>query len=108
MRVALSVDGGMASFPGLRERAVLDVDALPEKERVAFAATVDRARFFTCAEHPAVPGLADLRTYTLEIDDGRRRRTLRLHEPIMDPALNALLQAVKAHAMALRNASERH
>lgn len=107
MRISLSVDGGIASFPGLRKPAVLDVDALPEKERAVFSAMVDRARFFTCTEKPGVASIPDVRTYTLEIDDGSRCRTLRLHEPITDPALNALLQAVKAHAAAVRNARER-
>lgn len=107
MWVALSVDGGMASFPGLRKPAVFDVDTLPAKERAVFTTMVERACFFTCAEDPDITPIPDARSYTVKIDDGSRRRTLRLHEPIADPALNALLQAVKRHAAALRIGGDR-
>ncbi|MEP6655953.1 MAG: protealysin inhibitor emfourin [Betaproteobacteria bacterium] len=107
MRIALSVDGGVASFPGLRKPAVFDVDTLPAKEQAVFTAMVERACFFTCAEDPAVAPMPDARSYTVRIDDGSRRRTLRLHEPIANPALNALLQAVKRQAAALRSGGDK-
>lgn len=102
MRVSFSVEGGMASFAGLREPQTFDSDALPADEQMQLCSLVDQARFFTCAvstDHTSTP---DTRTYALEIEDGGRHRKLRLHEPIADAAMSTLLQAVRGHVHALR------
>jgi len=88
------MDGGIASFPGLRRPLTLDCDALPPEQGARLRQLVEQARFFTAA--PAAPSHAvDARTYTLEIDDGKQCRTLRLTEPIADASLRALIAAIR-------------
>lgn len=95
MRIAFSVDGGIASFPGLRRPVQLDCDALPREQAERLRSLVARARFFTAAVPDAPPRAADTRTYTLEIDDGRQCRTLRIPEPVADADLRALIAEIR-------------
>ena len=97
MRIALRIEGGIASFPGLRRPAIVDTDALSEPERNEMCALVDAARVFTTSAVPAATPPPDARTYTLEIEDGTRRRLLRVCEPVHDPAIAALLAKVREH-----------
>ena len=94
MRIAFSMDGGIASFPGLRRPLTLDCDALPPEQGARLRELVDQARFFTAAAGTA-RGSPDARTYTLEIDDGKQCRTLRLTEPVADASLRALIAAIR-------------
>ena len=94
MRIALSVDGGIASFPGLRRPVTIDCDRLPAAHAARLRTLVDRARFFSAAAPPAHPG-PDGRAWTVEIDDGAQCRTLTLAEPIADPDLRELLAAIR-------------
>ena len=96
MRVSLAIEGGLASFPGLRKAASVDVDRLPAHERDALCALVDAADVFRTPECTGT-GTPDARTYVLEVDDGTQRRTLRVPEPVADPALAALIAAVRRH-----------
>jgi hypothetical protein len=101
MRISLSIEGGIASFPGLRKPATIDVDALPASERERLRGLVAAASFYTMAEGSSPP-VPDARTFVLEIEDGQARRSLRIAEPVASPQLNALLQAVRAHCSARR------
>jgi hypothetical protein len=103
MRIALGIEGGFASFPGLRRPTTIDTDALPEPERTQVCALVDAARFFTAADAPAGTPIPDARTYLLEIDDGARRRQLRLCEPVRDPAMAELVARVRDLVARSRN-----
>ena len=96
MRIAFSVDGGVASFPGLRRPVTLECDDLPPEASARLKALVDRAGFFDAA--PARPSGAahDQRTYTVAIEDGPRRRTIEVAEPITDPGLRALIEEIRA------------
>jgi hypothetical protein len=96
MRIAFSVDGGVASFPGLRQPVTLECDDLPPERSARIKALVERTGFFDAA--PARPSGAarDQRTYTLAIEDGPRRRTLQVPEPITDPGLRALIDEIRA------------
>jgi hypothetical protein len=94
VRIALSVDGGIASFPGLRRPVTLDCDALPAERAARLRTLVERARFFT-VRPPGPPAGADQRTYTVEIDDGRQCRTLRVPEPVVDDDLRALIAEIR-------------
>ncbi len=101
MKIHFSVDGGMASFPGLRKPVTIDAAALAPADAMrlrALMADADRVA-------PLPPGPApvpDTRCYTLAIDDGGACRTLKLSEPIADPALRDLVAALSAHAGAIR------
>jgi hypothetical protein len=97
MRIALQVEGGIASFPGLRRPVTLDSATLPAARAAQLAALVHRADFFAAPEPAAAPaGGADLRTYVLTIEDGARTRTLCLAEPIADAAMRDLVSEIRA------------
>ena len=101
MRIAFSMDGGIASFPALRRPVTFQCEALGQERSARLKALVEDARFFTAAPTPPGPG-ADRRSYTVEIDDGARCRTLTLEEPIHDPALRALVDEIRDCARTLR------
>lgn len=98
MRIAFSVDGGLASFPGLRRPVTLECDRLAPEHGARLRALVERARFFSATPAPPSPAAPDVRTYTVEVDDGARCRTLRLTEPIADAGLRALVEELRACA----------
>jgi emfourin len=95
MRIALSVDGGLASFPGLRRPHTIDCARLAPERAERLRALVSEARFFS-APPPAMPHGADLRSYVVEIDDGAQCRTLTIGEPIADAGLAALVAEIRA------------
>ena len=100
MRIAFSMDGGIASFPALRRPVTLECDRLPPERSARLKALVEGARFFTTAPAAALPG-ADRRSYTVEIDDGVQCRTLTVAEPIGDAALRALIAEIRDCARTL-------
>ncbi len=98
MRIDYSVSGGLAYFPGLARPRTLDTDALPPEAARALTQAAAAARFFTLpaqvGQSPA--GAADLQTHTLTIEEDGKSRTVRIIEPVTDPALQDLLQKVRA------------
>ncbi|WP_223636010.1 protealysin inhibitor emfourin [Corallococcus sp. EGB] len=94
MRIELKREGGLAFFPGLARPRSVDLDALPPATAEALQREVREARFF---EQPATVGGgptagADRTSYTVTIeDDGGRRHSVRLVEPVQEPHLRALL-----------------
>src|SRR6266508_692847 len=98
MRVEFKIEGGLAYFPGLSKPRVIDSADLPAAEADRLHRLVDAAGIF---EQPAggraLPkGAADYRQYTITVEDGRRRRTIRLADPIANPDLEALVEYLRA------------
>lgn len=98
MKIELSVDGGFARLPGLAKPVTIDSSTLPAARRVALATLVARARFFDAPPPPAPAAARDARAYTIAIDDGARRRALCVAEPIADPSMRELVDAIVACA----------
>ena len=97
MRIELQSDGGVAYFPGLNKPVVVDSGDLPKEQANQLQKLIASANFFELpAASRAIPkGAADLRHYTITIQDGRRRRTVRLNDPVEDPQLQALIDFVQ-------------
>jgi hypothetical protein len=93
MRVELQTDGGMAYFPGLSKPVVVDSSDLPKEQSAQLKRLIDTTRFFELpAGSRSLPkGAADMRRYTITVEDGRRRRTVRLTDPIENADLQALI-----------------
>jgi len=96
MKIELSVDGGFARLPGLAKPVTIDSATLPAARGAALATLVARARFFDATPPSPSPAARDARTYTIAIDDGARRRALCVAEPIADPSMRALVDAIVA------------
>jgi hypothetical protein len=100
MRVEFATEGGIAYFPGLSRPAVINSDDLSEAESEELRHLLDEADFF---ERPApsrtLPkGAADYRQYTISVEQGRRRHTIRLADPIDDPCLQELVDFLRRHS----------
>jgi hypothetical protein len=98
MRVELQTDGGIAYFPGLSKPVVVNSADLPKAQASQLQQLIDDAHFF---ELPAAPrarpkGAADMRSYTITVEDGRRRSTVRLVDPVEDTNLQALIEFLEA------------
>ncbi|OGB23999.1 MAG: hypothetical protein A3I66_14880 [Burkholderiales bacterium RIFCSPLOWO2_02_FULL_57_36] len=106
MQVEMSEEGGVAYFPGLAKPVSIDVDSMEAGAADQLRQLIEHANFFDLPATVGTPakGAADYRQYTLTIDDGPRKRTVRIQEPIEDPALNELVQAVRKHVKAARAA----
>jgi hypothetical protein len=102
MKIEFCVDGGFAHLPGLAKPVTIDCAALPPAHGARLARLVERARFFDAPAPAAPAGARDARSYTLAIDDGRRRRSLTLAEPIADAGMRELVDAVSDSAREMR------
>ena len=102
MRIAFSIDGGLASLPGLRRPVTLDCDRLPPERAARLHQLVERARFFSATPAASSRPAADARSYTVKIDDGTQCRTLTVAEPIADASLRELVAEIRDCAQAMR------
>ncbi|MCY1031004.1 hypothetical protein OV207_06020 [Corallococcus sp. BB11-1] len=96
MRIEIKREGGLAFIPGLNKPRLLDLAALPPAQADAIARSVHAASFF---EQPGRVGTltkgADQTRYTVTIEDGGRRHSVQLVEPVQEPHLRALLDLLK-------------
>ena len=86
---------------------MIESNALPEAEASDLGRLLEAARFF---ERPAVAepprrGAADYRQYTMTVQEGSRRHTVKVIEPVEDPTLQALLRFLQTKARELRRGS---
>ena len=110
MRFRVETEGGFASFPGLRAPVEIRTEDLGEEEAAELVRCVREARFFERPEGPAEGpprGAADLRLRTVTVEEGDRSRTVRAYEPIGDPALRALVDALDGRAREIRRGARR-
>lgn len=104
MRIQFTREGGFAAFPGLSKPITIDTATLPRQVAAPLEQLVESTQFFTRPAEINQPpaGAADYRQYTITVEDGGRRHTVRLTEPVTDPQLEALLDAVQAAARSPR------
>ncbi|MEO5702234.1 MAG: protealysin inhibitor emfourin [Casimicrobiaceae bacterium] len=95
MRIAFSIDGGVAYFPRRQAPVWLDLDALPLDERSRVCRLIEAARFWTRAPDDVTAAPPDARTYTIAIEDGARQCSRRVVEPVTDSAMRALVVAIR-------------
>ncbi len=99
MKLSLSIEGGLAHFPGLARPSTLDPALLPPDEREQLERLVVAADLDTAQERVAPPSTrgADRRLYVISVEDGESTTSLRIPEPIQDPALRALVDYLRSH-----------
>ncbi len=81
MHIRLEMEGGIAHFPGLARPFTVDTATLPAEEAAQAVKMVTALGGGEKGKPPA-PGAADMRAYTLTIEDGSRRWTLRFSDPL--------------------------
>jgi hypothetical protein len=104
MRVQFQTEGGIAYFPGLSKPVTIESAALSPADAQTLRQLVEAADFF---EQPAASrtlhkGAADYQQYTITIEDGQRRHTVRLTDPIEDQPLQALVEFLRKQVLELR------
>ena len=91
------MSGGVGFFPGLAAPKNIDVDALPEADRTTLKSLIDAAAFLSLPSRvPAASGAADYRTYEITVEDGGRRHTVAVSDPVENPALRNLIDKLRA------------
>lgn len=109
MRIELKREGGIAFLPGLNRPRTFELRDLSPAQAEAINRSVHAASFF---QQPAVvgaaaKGAADQTRYTLTVEEGGRRHTVQLLEPVQDPHLHALLELLKQAERDLRREAAR-
>jgi hypothetical protein len=107
MRVIFQSEGGVAHLPGLSRPVTIEGDQLPEQAGEELRQLIEAARLF---ERPAqvgsaARGAADYRQYTITVEADGARHTVRLIEPIEDPALQRLVRFLQEQAKAQRKSA---
>jgi hypothetical protein len=93
MRVTMVVDGGFAFIPGLRAPRVFDTSTMTRQEADALRLLVDATGFRSLpTEVGAAPaGAADFQSYVITIEEPGWARTVRVLDPVREPALANLI-----------------
>lgn len=98
MVIKFESEGGFAHFPGLSRPIHIDTEELAPEQAEQLKGLVERARFFE--QPPEVgappPGAADLRSYTITVQDGDRTHTVRTSDALADPALRDLVEHLRS------------
>jgi emfourin len=106
MRIELKREGGLAFFPGLARPRTVELQALPAEQAEALERSVQEAHFF---EQPPVVGAAsaggaDRTRYLVTVEEGERKHSVLLTEPVEDPHLRSLLGLLKQVELEQRRA----
>lgn len=107
MRIEFLTEGGVAQFPGLSRPVTIDSEQLTQREGAELKRLVEAADFFNLPASVGTParGAADYRQYTLTIEEGARRHTVRATEPVDDTDLRSLLAFVRTQSNQLRRST---
>jgi hypothetical protein len=99
VRLRLEQSGGFAAIPGLSKPVELDTAGLSRDESATIEGLVHRTGILEggvrSVSGPA--GGADLRDYTLTVEDGGAVTTVHLRDPITDDAVAALVEQLQSH-----------
>jgi len=92
------MSGGFAYMPALSRPFVVDTEQLDPSKAKELENSVREARFFDLsAQASAVKkGAADYRTYTIAVEDGERKHTVELTDPITDSNLQHLVSQLRS------------
>lgn len=104
MRIQFLTEGGIAHFPGLSQPVTIDTTELSEQEAAELRQLVESTNFFGLPARIATArrGAADYRQYTVTIEEGERRRTVQVAEPVEDADLKQLLAFLRTKANEIR------
>src|SRR5262245_46430756 len=98
MRISFKMEGGFAAIPRLSQPMVVDTATLPAEPRAEIERLMAASHFFdkSAASGAPRPGAADVRAYTITVEDSGRSHTLRLTDPIEDQAMSELVDWLRA------------
>jgi hypothetical protein len=97
MKITYHIEGGIAHFPGLAKPRTIELDRLPKRVGAELRSLGERALAAPGGFKSIARG-ADMRTFVVTIDDGRKSRTLSIVEPAADPDLARLIEKLQSAA----------
>jgi hypothetical protein len=100
MRVQFKMEGGLAYLPGLSRPSTMDTAQMPAEEAGELERLVNAAGFFNLPPVVGAParGAADYRQYTITVETPEGAHTVRVVEPVADPALQALVAYLRGRS----------
>jgi hypothetical protein len=99
VRVQFQTSGGIGYFPGLAAPRTFDIDSLDDTTRQQLIRLLQETDFFNLPAHmPPHAGSADHQTYRITIEDGARRHTVNVSDPVPLGPLRELIDALRAAA----------
>jgi len=99
VRVQFQTSGGIGYFPGLAAPRTFDIDSLDDTTRQQLIRLLQETDFFNLPAHmPPHAGSADHQTYRITIEDGARRHTVNVSDPVPLGPLRQLIDALRAAA----------
>lgn len=102
MRISLAVDGGFAPTPQSIKPIVVNSRRLSPQNAERLRDLVDRAHFFKLPKRVGAvhPGAADYEQYTITVQLGRLKHTVKTTELSSNPPLRELIDYVRTVATA--------
>lgn len=100
MQLQVHIEGGFAYLPGQTKPIVLESNTLAPSEAETMRQLVTQAHFFDLPEKLDAPGAkrgADYRRYTITVEEGSRRHTVQMTDPIPNPELQAIITYAQRH-----------
>ncbi len=92
MKVYFKPEGGFGYFPGLNKPLELNSEDLPEAEASHLKNLINEAQVFNLPNQPAATARgADLKKYTIRVEDQDRQHWIQLTDAERDPSLQNLL-----------------
>ena len=97
MKISYTADGGFAPIPALQAPFEVDTDDLDSETARGLEQCVNESNFFDAPATQSVPPKgADLRTYSITIDNGTRTQTVQLSDPLPPGPLGDLVSRLNA------------
>lgn len=103
------MEGGLAHFPGLSKPVSIEGEQLSPEESAELEGILEKARFFELptGPRPVPKGAADYYQYTVTIEVGGRRHTIKLADPVEDPNLQRLITILRTKAKEILKAKRK-
>ena len=97
MQITFSMGGGLAHFPGLSAPVSIKVDDLSASEASELRKLVQDVDFFALPAKHGAPraGAADHRTYTITVEDGGKKHTVTVTDPVQDAHMKRLIALLR-------------
>jgi hypothetical protein len=97
MKIAFKTDGGFAYLPALSRPVVIDTTQIDTQLGSTLESLVHESGFFERGEETSAVsrGAADLKTYTITVEEGLRTHTIRVTDPITDMNLHRLVSHLR-------------
>jgi hypothetical protein len=96
VRVQFQTSGGIGFFPGLAAPREIDVETLAPQPRLELLRLIQACGFFSLPSRiPDAPGTADHQTYQITIEDGTRRHSVVVSDPVTRESLQRLIDFLR-------------